>query len=366
MDSAQRPARYRSSQAYAGLFTYRTLRVDPEQFLVDQFGVEVRVASRSGSEWAERVQVVCAEIDALPLQAKDVIRHGIDEIRIQGDESFVPGTTGTWSAGILRINAEAPSLFRSPCPEGVARTRSTVLRSTILHECGHALVEDPRVGLLLRDYVRLVAAAGWLPDPRKDPLAYGPCGDSLDTLTDHYVSALREIDSRWEPDRSVGAIEGPGTFQLDRDMMAVPPPGPRPELPGRPSLGLRAPRDLARALATDGERGLLSGGLEDCGISLATVDRAINRRPAPSVYAQEGVAETPAELFRCLHQRTPGDRVWSEAMREARRCLLDPWRKAERLGPPRALAPGILVVSPRGFRPRSDSLRRRRASRGRE
>ncbi|HUY61512.1 MAG TPA: hypothetical protein VMW49_06510 [Candidatus Dormibacteraeota bacterium] len=366
MDSAQRPARYRSSQAYVALFTYRDLGLDDRQFLADQFGVDLRVQARSGRQWEHRVQAVCTEIDALPVQAKDLIRHAVEQIRIQGDEAFVPGTTGTWASGVLRINADAPSLLRKPRPNGVLQTTPNVLRSTILHECGHVLVEDPRIGLPLRDYVRLVAAAGWLPDPREDPVVYGPCGESLDSLTEHYLSALQKIDSSWEPERPVGSYDCPGTFQLDRDMMAAPPIGPRPERPARPSLGLWPPRELTGRLAKDWERGAEGNGLQGCGLSRAAVERTANRRPAISDYAQAGVAETPAELFRCLYQPTLADRTRAEVLREARRCLIGPWRQAERAGPPRGLAPGILAIDPGAPTNRSYVFRPRGSSRSRE
>jgi hypothetical protein len=85
----------------------------------------------------------------------------------------------------------------------------------------------------------------------------------------------------------------------------------------------------------------LNQELADHGLGLEDVDAALRRRRGISLYAEESISETPAEIFRCIHAPFTRAEHSRAALLEGERVLLEPWRNADRaIGARRpALAP---------------------------
>ncbi|HVC22815.1 MAG TPA: hypothetical protein VNH82_05245 [Candidatus Dormibacteraeota bacterium] len=320
---------YRSDRQYARLETYRRLGLADGTWAGEQFNLRVHV-SPDGPEGAqERAGDVWEAVDRLPLQVKDVLRGVIDEIRLEDESAFPPDTLGTWREGIMRINRDwslIPALRR---PGWHRELGYDLIRATLVHEAGHALVEDPRGGIRLRDTVALVAASGWLPHPLQDPVPYGPVGRQVATLSAYYLERLREIDPSWNGDLSVGSEGLPPPSQLDRDVMRETPPIHRLATKARGSLGLLGPEQLLRSLRRE-ELNSLKQGLAERGLCLEDVDLTLRRRRGISLYAEDAISETPAEIFRFLHAPFSREEHSRPAVEEGERVLLEPWRTADR------------------------------------
>ncbi len=318
-------APYRFCRRYAALSSYRRLGLPDTQWAGQQFSVRVHVAGSGDLQFQERCARIWESLQQLPLQLKDVLRGVIDEIRIERQEAFASATLGTWRAGVIRLNGDwslIPALKRAGSEPDVAYR---LLRSTLVHECGHALVEDSRGGVPLRQVVRLLASSGWLPHPAYDPIPYGAVGDDLDRLTTYYLQRLHQLDPRWRPDRPLNAPGSPSSRQLDRDLMARTSLTAAAQRSRRSTLGLVGPNQLATELRSDARQ-----GREWPGVNLERAEAVISRRFPVSPYAEEAVAETPAEIFRVLYTPLSTVSRTVPALEEGRRILIAPWLAAER------------------------------------
>ncbi len=320
---------YRSDRQYARLETYRRLGIPDATWAAEQFNLRVHVSQLGAAGHEDRAAGVWEAFDRLPLQVKDIVRNVIDEVRLDPGASFGEGTMGSWRQGVIRINRDW-SLTPLLRDSNWHRSRGyDLLRATLVHECGHALIEDPRGGVPLRDFVTLVAASGWLPHPLRDPVPYGQVGGQVSSLAEHYLQRLGRIDPRWDPDACLGGPRLPPPLQLDRDMMAQVSLLTQQHTLARASLGLVGPDQLLQRLRLE-QPAQLDRRLLAHGLSLEQVDAGLRRRRAVTLYAQETVSETPAEIFRYLHvPYTRGERS-NQAVREGERLLLDPWRLADR------------------------------------
>ncbi len=332
------PAPYRSRRAYAALATYREAGLDDRTFLDQQFGVALVRTGPDSRRADRRAAAVAPEIDRLPLQAKDLIRGALEEIRVSGG-GLDPGTLATWSDGVVTINGASRHFERPVSGPAALNASGSLLRTTIVHECGHILAEDPRGGVPLRDYFAMVVASGWLPDPRDDPVPYGPVGEDVRRLSDHFLRALHAIRPAWDLSRPLRDPRSPGVRQFDRDVMASPHSSRRRGC--QPTLGLCSPARLAVSLASRHQSPKLEQELTAVGLSVGQVERTLNRRGPISLYAATSIAEAPAELFAILHRGRFVVRSEPEALREGQRALCEPWLLAERQGPPRGLPPRV-------------------------
>lgn len=339
-DSSVALSPYRSDRQYARLETYRRLGLPDATWAAEQFQLRVHVSTVGPDRVEERAAEVWESVDRLPLQVKDILRGVIDEIRLDHDGSFPAETLGTWRDGVMRINRDW-SLIPSLRNQGWHRDLGyDLLRATLVHESGHALVEDPRGGITLRDTVSLIAASGWLPHPLEDPVPYGPIGARVTTLADYYLSRLRRLDRGWVGHLPLGAPGVPTAEQLDRDVMLDVSAATRLRTKDRGSLGLQGSDQLLRRLRKDDAR-RLTRGLAERGLGLEDVDAALRRRRGISPYAEESICETPAEIFRSIHAPFTRSERSRPALIEGERVLLEPWRTADRaIGARRpALAP---------------------------
>ncbi len=321
---------YRSDRQYARLETYRRLGVPDVTWAAEQFQLRVEVSTLGAQGGQERAATIWEAFDRLPLQVKDIVRNVIDEVRIDPGQSFAEGTMGSWRRGVIRINRDWSQMPILRDGNWHRRHGYDLLRAALVHECGHALIEDPRGGVPLRDFVSLVAASGWLPHPLRDPVPYGPVGRDLAALTSHYLERLARVDARWDPDLPLGSPGMPPALQLDRDMMAEVSPATQQHTSARGTLGLLGPDRLLERLRME-RPDELELRLRTRGMSLEQVDSGLRQRHAVTLYAQETVSETPAEIFRYLHVPYTRSERSQQAVREGRRTLLDPWRLADRI-----------------------------------
>ncbi|HUY57032.1 MAG TPA: hypothetical protein VMV12_04310 [Candidatus Micrarchaeaceae archaeon] len=320
---------YRSDRQYARLETYRRLGLADGTWAAEQFNLRVHV-SQGGPEGAEtRACQIWETVDRLPLQIKDLLRNVIDEVRLDSQESFPSDTLGSWRDGTMRINQDWSLIPALRDPGWHRDLGYDLLRATLAHETGHALVEDPRGGIRLRDAVALIAASGWLPHPLDDAVPYGPVGRQVSTLSAYYLKRLREVDSSWDGELSLGSPALPSSAQLDRDVMRDVRASTRHRTKARGSLGLQGSEQLLRRLR-HADPGRLVRDLADCGLVLEDVDAALRRRRGISFYAEDAVSETPAEIFRCIHVPYTRAEHSRPALLEGERVLLEPWRTADR------------------------------------
>ncbi|MGC1194386.1 MAG: hypothetical protein WA976_06280 [Candidatus Dormiibacterota bacterium] len=331
---------YRSDRQYGRLETYRRLALPDATWAAEQFNLRVHL-SPDGPEGAEeRAGQIWESIDRLPLQVKDILRGVIDEVRLDSADTFPSDTLGTWRDGTMRVNRDW-SLIPALRNQGWHRDLGyDLMRATLVHEAGHALVEDPRGGVRLRDAVSLIAASGWLPHPLDDPVPYGPVGRQVSTLSAYYLKRLRQLDSSWNGDLSLGSPALPSTFQLDRDLMRDVSAFKRRRTKSRGSLGLVGTDQLLGRLRRE-DPVRLNRELDDCGLVLEDVDAALRRRRGVSRYAEDSISETPAEIFRYIHAPFTRAEHSRPALVEGERVLLEPWRSSDRaIGARRpALAP---------------------------
>ncbi len=346
MDAPGCPAPYRSQRGYLPLAAYREAQLGDGAFLGQQFGVELVRTGPPDDMADRRLAAIASEIDRLPVQVKDLIRAAIEEIQVTSDRGLPPATLAAWSNGVLRINGASPTFERRPRGPAALNASGSLLRTTLIHECGHILAEDPRGGVPLRDYLTLLAASGWLPDPLRDPLPYGAVGEDVRQLADHYGRRLREARPGWDLGRPLRDPRLPGVRHFDRDVMANPGGDASPAT--RRGLGLLAQGRLAVTIAASHRRDEYERALSAVGLTLPAVQRTLNRRGPITRYAGEEVAETPAELFAVLHRGRLTIHQEPEALREGQRVLCEPWLLAERSGPPRQLAPRIGARRTRG------------------
>jgi hypothetical protein len=331
---------YRSDRQYARLETYRRLGLPDATWAAEQFNLRVHV-STAGPEGAERrAAEVWEAVERLPLQVKDIVRGVIDEVRLDHEDSFPAETLGTWRDATMRINRDWSLIPALRNPGWHRDLGYDLLRATLVHEAGHALVEDPRGGIRLRDSVALIAASGWLPHPLVDPIPYGPVGRQVSTLSAYYLERLRQLDPRWDGDLSLGSPGLPSAQQLDRDVMQEVSTFNRLRTKDRGSLALQGSDQLLRRLRND-DPPHLTHELAAHGLSLEDVDAAVRRRRGISLYAEESISETPAEIFRCIHAPFTRAERSRPALIEGERVLVEPWRTADRaIGARRpALAP---------------------------
>jgi hypothetical protein len=331
---------YRSDRQYARLETYRRLGLPDATWAAEQFSLRVHVSPDGPEGGDKRAGQVWETVDRLPLQVKDILRGVIDEFRLDSEGSFPTDTLGTWRDGTMRVNRDW-SLIPSLRHPGWHRDLGyDLMRATLVHESGHALVEDPRGGIRLRDAVALIAASGWLPHPLDDPLPYGAVGRQVATLSAYYLKRLRQLDPSWDGDLSLGSPALPSSSQLDRDLMREVSTFNRQRTKARGTLGLQGSDQLLRRLRRE-EPGRLTRELADCGLVLEDVDSALRRRRGISLYSEDAIAETPAEIFRCIHAPFTRAEHSRPALLEGERVLVEPWRTADRtIGARRpALAP---------------------------
>lgn len=345
MPSPQHLAPYYLPVSFQPLLAYLTQGRSPGRWAEDQFALDVVVGSPGGPEFPTRCLAALTALDSLPLQVKDLMRGLIDELRLDPDGAFLPGTLSTWEDGVLRVNVDWPDI-EAPARAVTNPARSRrVLLAGVVHECGHALVEDRRGGVPLRHYVRLLAAAGWLPHPLADQFPFRG-KPNLDHLEAHLLHRLRQVDGRWDPDAPAAAPGQPGPAELDWHLDGLhgsPVPGPTTH----PTVGLMPSSKLATELLAAATAGDLPDLLRGCGLTHQEVRAALARHPAVSPYAEEQACETPAEIFRCLQL----ERVQRSlpALEEGRRLLIRPWREAELKFGPRE--PARMPPAPRRWPP---------------
>ncbi len=320
---------YRSDRQYARLETYRRLGLPDATWAAEQFSLRVHL-SQGGPEGAEqRVSEVWESVDRLPLQVKDILRGVIDEFRLDSEDTFPVDTLGTWRDGTMRINRDWSLIPALRSPGWHRELGYDLMRATLVHESGHALVEDPRGGVRLRDTVALIAASGWLPHPLDDSVPYGPIGRQVSSLSAYYLNRMQQIDPRWDGDLSLGSPSLPPSAQLDRDVMRQVSTFNRLRTKDRGSLRLQGSDELIRRLRRE-EPARLNRELAARGLALEDVDSALRRRRGISLYAEESISETPAEIFRCIHAPFTREEHSRPALVEGERVLLDPWRIADR------------------------------------
>ena len=317
------------------LQAYLSRGFSPARWAEEQFAVSVSSGAGGGPERAGRELEVVATLDRLPIQVKDVMRGLIDKLRLDPGGTFSPGTLATWDRGILRVNVDWPDLEPVTQLSRRPTLRRRLLVSTLVHECGHALVEDPRGGVSLRHYVRLVAAGGWLPRPTEDHWPYLAGNDSLDQLEAHYLERLRAIDPRWDPELPLRDLRQPGPAALDWQL-AQHPSGP--DCPSHRGQSLRLQPASKIALSIMAEARGAAGLAARSGLSADELKDTLIRRPSVSPYAEDEPCETLAEIFRCLQLEQPARGL--PALEEGWRLLISPWREAElHLGPRAAALP---------------------------
>jgi len=323
------PAPYVVPQQFAPLGWYEKRGLSPYQWAEEQFRLEVRGAGRTDPMFAARCEQALRAMDGLPLQVKDVLRGTIDQVSLEPATEFRLDTLGTWRDGQMRLNVDWAEL--APLSGHVADPlySKRVLQDTLIHECGHALLEDPRGGVPVKSFVHLLAASGWLPDPALDPTPFRSATSSPELLTSHYLKRLRGIDPRWDPDLPLGAPGTPPPLQFDFDLMHAAPPEVLPLVQQRETLGLRPAARLAQQLLASAVVGTLSHDLARVNLSLEEVQAAVYRYRPPHLYGEELISETPAELFRILHCGQPLTLTGSTALEAGDRLLVGPWRVAE-------------------------------------
>ncbi|MGH7640914.1 MAG: hypothetical protein ACREN7_00660 [Candidatus Dormibacteria bacterium] len=330
MDDADLPlSPYRSDRQYARLETYRRFGLADSIWAGEQFGLKIHVPAAADPEAGERLARVFETMDRLPLQVKDVLRGLVDELRVEPGEAMAPATLGSWRQGVVKINRDW-SRCAALAEAGWMRSLGyDLLRSTLIHEAGHALVEDRRGGVPLRDYLALVAASGWLPHPLEDPVPFGPTGRNLSTLGAYYLARLRQVDPKWQGDLPLGDPAMPAPAQLERDLMRYPSPYGQVGTVWRGSLNLLGAQRLLRTLRRE-DLGTLNRTLGTRGLHLDDVDVTLRRRRGISAYAEEATSETPAEIFRFIHAPYARAEHSRTSIDEGERLLLEPWRRAER------------------------------------
>lgn len=331
MSAVGAPAPYHSPRQYLPLRLYRARGLSVKQWAEEQFELDVSSGLGGGDEFTRRSERVLELMDQLPLQAKDLIRGLVSQLRLLPASHFEVDELGNWRPGEVRINcdpAQVAALQGWP-PEG--NQVRQLLQTTLVHECGHALLEDPRGGVPLRSFLHLLVVSGWLPHPRQDPVPFRDPGCDPEQLTEHLVSRLRGINPRWDPGLPVGAPQQPPAGQLDGDLMGSGRPTAFDSGFGGRGLGLRGPRQLGRELLDATARGSLTAELGAVGLSAAQVWRAANRFRPVSSYSEDLISETPAEIFRQLHRGRVPWRTGQTALREGDRLLIQPWRDAELL-----------------------------------
>lgn len=312
------------------LAAYLTRGHRPQRWAEDQFALEVVAGHDPGPLGSSRGSAVLGALDSLPLQVKDLVRGLIDQLRLDPDRSFLPGTLATWCDGVMRVNVDWEDLEPVARLPGAAGRRRRLLKSTLVHECGHALVEDRRGGVTLRQYLRLLAASGWLPHPDRDPTPFRGAPLSLDQLEAHFLARLTGQEPGWDPESAVDDPGQPGVAALDRQLVRSAAAG-RPG-PGSGGIGLMPASKLALALLAAPPDPASPAGWRRSGLSTQEVRSAVRAYPSVSPYAEEEPAEALAEVFRCLQLEQPEPRL--PALEEGRRVLVRPWREAElRLGP---------------------------------
>ncbi len=326
-------APYHLPLQFQPLAQYLIRDLSPARWAEEEFALTVGMGSRGDAGTAGRELEVLSALDRLPLQVKDVMRGLIDQLHLDTGDTFSPGTLATWHRGTLRVNVDWPDLEPVSQLSQRPTLRRRFLVSTLVHECGHALVEDPRGGVSLRDYVRLVAAGGWLPRPTEDRWPYLAGNDSLDQLEAHYLGRLRAIDPRWDPELPVRDLRQPGPAALDWQL-AQQPSGP--DLPAHRGQSLRLEPASKIALSIMAETGGATGLAARAGLSADQLKSALIRHPSVSPYAEDEPCETLAEIFRCLQLEQPARGL--PALEEGWRLLISPWREAELQMGPRALA----------------------------
>lgn len=343
------PAPYYLPLQFAPLAPHLRRGLPLEAWAEEQFALEVgRRGLTPGAE--PRAREVLQVLDALPLQVKDVVRGLIDRISLEGRDEFAPGTLATWHRGSLRVNVEWADLEPLRRRGGDRAFARHLLRSTFAHECGHALVEDRRGGVPLRDYLRLLAASGWLPDPGRDPLPFRSAPLGLDRLTEHYLQRLRWVDPRWRAELPLAHPDQPRA-DLDRALVDGGQADPMRDFVGSRSIGLASSAQVAKRVLASASEGRLAGDLARWRLSLSELRAATAAYPPVSPYADDEACEVPAEIFRCLQVER-----WSRtlpALEEGRRLLVAPWRRAElQMGPrrraPRLPARRVLATAERG------------------
>lgn len=331
---------YRSDRQYVRLETYRRLGLSDATWAAEQFDLRVHVSTVGPQGSDQRAAEVWEAVERLPLQVKDIVRGVIDEIRIEHEGCFQADTLGTWRDGVMRINRDWSLIPALKDPGWHRDLGYDLLRATLVHESGHALVEDSRGGIPLSDTVALIAASGWLPHPVRDPIPYGPVGRQVSTLAAYYLTRLQDLDRSWNEKLSLGDPRLPSAEQLDRDVMLQVSKSKWQRTKDRGSLRLLASDELLRRLRNE-EPGRLNRELADRGLGLEDIDAALRRRRGISLYAEESISETPAEIFRCIHAPFTRAEHSRPALLEGERVLLEPWRSADRaIGARRpALAP---------------------------
>ncbi|MGH7691423.1 MAG: hypothetical protein ACREOA_01780 [Candidatus Dormibacteria bacterium] len=329
VEDAARLSPYRSDHQYARLETYRRLGLADATWAGEQFNLGVHVDQGGPEGGPARAAAIFEAVDRLPLQVKDVLRNVIDEFRLDQAENFPPDTLGVWGEGAMRINRDWSLIPALRDPNWHRDLGYDLLRATLVHESGHALIKDPRGGIRLRDTISLIAASGWLPHPLEDPVPYGPVGREVATLSGYYLSRLRRLDPSWNGDLCLGSPSLPPPAQLDRDLMRDPSSFNLLRTRGRGSLALQGPERLLRRLRRE-DPDRLKRELAARRLVLEDIDLALRRRRAISLYAEEAISETPAEIFRYIHVPFTRGEHSRPALEEGERVLLEPWRNAER------------------------------------
>ena len=329
MTTSPAPAPYHSRCQYLPLRFYRSRDLSVFQWAEEQFELEISTGLAGDSEFHRRSAATVELMDQLPLQAKDLFRGLIDRLRLQPADDFEVDELGVWRPGEVRINCDPARVAElQGWPSDGAQVRQ-LLQTTLIHECGHALLEDPRGGVSLRSFMHLLVVSGWLPNPLHDPVPFQQPVVDPAQLTEHLLKRLREVDSRWDADQPVRAPGQPPPVRLDTDLMG----DGRTWQAGRerpaPTLGLRSPRQLGKELLTQRARGTLYAELRSVGLSADQVWRVASRyRPVTSC-AEDLISEAPAEIFRQLHRGPVPWRAAQTAMQEGERLLIQPWRDAE-------------------------------------
>jgi hypothetical protein len=339
-----RPAPYYLPLQFEPLSAYLSRGLPAARWAEEQFALSLSAPSRGTPELADRQLEVVTALDRLPLQVKDLMRGLIDRLSLDPGSGFLPGTVATWHHGTLRVNVDWPDLEPVTRLSQRPTLRRRFLLSTLVHECGHALVEDFRGGVRLRDYVRLVAAGGWLPHPQDDPWPYLAGHGSLDQLQTHFLERLLSLDPRWDPELPVADRRQPGPAALDRQLPLHGPLGGS-DVGFGPSLRLQPASKIALSIMAE-ERGAL-GLASRTGIPEVELRAALARHPSVSPYAEDEPCETLAEIFRCVQLEQPTRQL--PALEEGWRLLVLPWREAELCLGPRE--PALPPLRPRLVHP---------------
>ena len=333
MSLRPRPAPYHLPLQFHPLPAYLGRGLSPARWAEEQFALTLGTGSGVDPTLPGRELEVLSALDRLPLQVKDVMRGLIDQLQLDRGDAFPAGTLATWHRGVMRVNVDWPDLDPVVQLSQRPTLRRRFLLSTLVHECGHALVEDPRGGVSLRDYVRLVGAGGWLPRPTEDRWPYLSGNGSLDHLERHYLERLRAFDPRWDPELPVGDPRQPGPAALDWQLGS-----PDQGLPAPVGQSLRLQPASRIALSIMAERRGAAGLAERARLTADELRGTLVRHPSVSPYAEGELCETLAEIFRCLQLEHPARAL--PALEEGWRVLVSPWREAElELGPRVATLP---------------------------